>query len=428
MWGDRPRRSLPKGNHGPRPRSAARLAVGAPLTSPGRNADKLARYWERRPRRVGARTRAGSPDRRARPRFSRRAARCGRAPTGSHPRKRGWQFVVEVVSTPPLAAVGGGESSLWVTRASPASARRFAGARSSATSERSTCARKLDPGRPGRRLRRGAHAGRRAISEKEPVRESRRPPWARRARRRRSAEVESFLLTHGHRCRLAARLVRAVRGEDVVAVLTSDPYRLNRDPRHRLQDADRNRALGSAPRIDAAAAPARGLAGYVLQDAEFRRQTPISRLDELLAQNGRAGLLGVADPKPLESGVGGARSAAGGKGRSSRTAAAYRAEIWGDGSRAYAEALGSRALAPKAPPSSRKGAPAGDAAVDEQWKGVVELVRTAAALVADSPVCGAGKDAHASFLAIVELARQRAQSASCSALPRKAARAVMRGD
>jgi len=48
-------------------------------------------------------------------------------------------------------------------------------------------------------------------------------------------EVETFLFTHGISAGLAARLVRQY-GDEVVAVLTQDPYRLIECTAGRIQD------------------------------------------------------------------------------------------------------------------------------------------------------------------------------------------------
>src|SRR6266536_528286 len=67
-------------------------------------------------------------------------------------------------------------------------------------------------------------------------------------------EVETFLFTHGISAGLAARLVRRY-GEEVVAVLTHDPYRLVELPRVGFQIADRIARSASSSTIRADCRP-----------------------------------------------------------------------------------------------------------------------------------------------------------------------------
>jgi exodeoxyribonuclease V alpha subunit len=110
-------------------------------------------------------------------------------------------------------------------------------------------------------------------------------------------EVETFLFTHGISAGLATRLVRRY-GDDVVAVLREDPYRLVELPRVGFKIAD-GVALSLGVEFDD---PQRLQAGlrFVLEEAEADGNTflPLSELWQ------RAGpVLGVGELDPLESAV-----------------------------------------------------------------------------------------------------------------------------
>ena len=110
-------------------------------------------------------------------------------------------------------------------------------------------------------------------------------------------EVETFLFTHGISAGLAARLVRRY-GDEVVAVLTHEPYRLVELPRVGFKIADGiARSLGVE--LDD---PQRLQAGlrFVLEEAESDGNTFLP-LAELWQRAGR--LLGVGELDPLESAV-----------------------------------------------------------------------------------------------------------------------------
>jgi exodeoxyribonuclease V alpha subunit len=108
-------------------------------------------------------------------------------------------------------------------------------------------------------------------------------------------EVETFLFTHGVSAGLAARLVRRY-GDEVVAVLTHDPYRLVELPRVGFKIADGiARSLGVELED-----PQRLRAGlrFVLEDAESDGNTFLP-LTELWQRAGT--MLGVGELDPLES-------------------------------------------------------------------------------------------------------------------------------
>ncbi|MGH2998093.1 MAG: helix-hairpin-helix domain-containing protein, partial [Gaiellaceae bacterium] len=110
-------------------------------------------------------------------------------------------------------------------------------------------------------------------------------------------EVETFLFGHGIAAGLAGRLVRQY-GDDVVEVLTHDPYRLIELPRVGFKTADRiARSLGVE--LDH---PQRLRAGlrFALEEAEADGNTFLP-LDELWPRAGK--LLEIADVEPLESAV-----------------------------------------------------------------------------------------------------------------------------
>jgi exodeoxyribonuclease V alpha subunit len=313
-----------------------------------------------------------------------------------HPR-HGWQFVVESFhSALPQSAAG---IELWLTRRVPGIGPTFARAIVRHFGAEHVF-EELD--RDPERLREVRTQAGRAISKKSVVRAV--AAWREVAAIR---EVESFLFTHGIGAGLAARLVREY-GEDVVAVLTSDPYRLTEIRGIGFKNADRiARSLGIE--LDA---PQRLRAGlrYVLQDAESDGNTYLM-LDELWRNAGR--LLGVADPEPLESAVRALVAAAEAVVEDGR---AYRAELW-EMEQRLAEALGSRARAPIAALFEEPRRPEMQVS-DEQWS-VVELVRTRP-LVLLTGLPGAGKT-HTQR-AIVELARHARKRVLLCAPTGKAAR------
>ena len=191
-------------------------------------------------------------------------------------------------------------------------------------------------------------------------------------------EVETFLFTHGISAGLAARLVRQY-GENVVALLMQDPYRLTELPRIGFKIADRiARSLGIE--LDD---PQRLRAGllFVLEQAESDGHTflPVDELWQAAAK-----LLEVGELEQLESAV---------------RALVLAAEVVLDGERVYvselyemecrlALALGERARATPVELFAAPNRP--DVQVsDEQWA-VVELVRTRP-LVLLTGLPGAGK-------------------------------------
>jgi exodeoxyribonuclease V alpha subunit len=108
-------------------------------------------------------------------------------------------------------------------------------------------------------------------------------------------EVETFLFAHGIGAGLAARLVRTY-GQDTIAVLTDDPYRLTEVPRIGFRVADRiARSLGIEPD-----APQRLRAGLLFALGEAASDGNVFLpLAELWSAAGR--LLEVHDLEPLES-------------------------------------------------------------------------------------------------------------------------------
>jgi exodeoxyribonuclease V alpha subunit len=220
-------------------------------------------------------------------------------------------------------------------------------------------------------------------------------------------EVESFLFAHGIGAGLATRLVREY-GDDVVAVLTEDPYRLTALRGIGFSIADGiARSLGIEPDN-----PSRLRAGlrWVLQQAEADGNTFLT-LDELWRAAGR--LLGVGDPDPLEAAV---RTLIGEAEVVVEGDRVYRSELW-----EMEERLG-RILRERAHaepdelfPEPRRGEV--DVS-DEQWS-VVELVRTRQ-LVLLTGLPGAGKT-HTQR-ALVDIARQARRRVLLCAPTGKAAR------
>ena len=313
-----------------------------------------------------------------------------------HPR-HGWQFVVESFrSALPQSAAG---IELWLTRRVPGIGPTFARAIVKHFGAEQVF-EELD--RDPERLREVRTQAGRAISRKSVARAI--DAWREVAAIR---EVESFLFTHGIGAGLAARLVREY-GEDVVGVLTHDPYRLTEIRGVGFKNADRiARSLGIE--LDA---PQRLRAGlrYVLQDAESDGNTYLL-LDELWLGAGR--LLGVADPEPLESAVRALTVEAEVVVEDGRV---YRVELW-EMEQRLAAAFGSRARAGSVELFEEPRRP--DLQVsDEQW-GVVELVRTRP-LVLLTGLPGAGKT-HTQRV-IVELARGARKRVLLCAPTGKAAR------
>jgi exodeoxyribonuclease V alpha subunit len=220
-------------------------------------------------------------------------------------------------------------------------------------------------------------------------------------------EVEAFLFAHGISAGLAGRLVRQY-GDEVVAVLTHEPYRLIELPRVGFKIADGiARSLGVEPDD-----PQRLRAGlrFVLEEAESQGNTYVP-LAELWQRAGR--ILGVGDLDPLESAV--------------RTLAAdgeivlegdrvYRSELW-EIERRLAEDLAKRAGAVPAELFAQPIRPTVDVS-DEQWS-VVELVRTRR-LVLLTGLPGAGKT-HTQR-ALVDIARAAHRRVLLCAPTGKAAR------
>jgi exodeoxyribonuclease V alpha subunit len=191
-------------------------------------------------------------------------------------------------------------------------------------------------------------------------------------------EVETFLFTHGISAGLAARLVHQY-GDDVVALLRQDPYRLTELPRIGFKIADRiARSIGVE--LDD---PQRLRAGllFVLEQAESDGHAflPLGELWQASAK-----LLEVGEVEQLDSAV---------------RALVLRAEVVLDGEHAYlselhemecrlALALGGRARSTPVELFAAPNRP--DVQVsDEQWA-VVELVRTRS-LVLLTGLPGAGK-------------------------------------
>jgi exodeoxyribonuclease V alpha subunit len=219
--------------------------------------------------------------------------------------------------------------------------------------------------------------------------------------------VETFLFTHGIGAGLAARLVREY-GDDVIDVLTSDPYRLTEIRGIGFKHADRiAQSIGIEPDD-----PQRLRAGvrFVLQVAESDGNTFL--LPEELWQNaGR--LLGVGDPDALESAV---RALVAEDELVVDDGRVYRTELWETEQR-LGELLGSRARAEAVPLFDEAARP--DLAVsDEQWS-VVELVRTRP-LVLLTGLPGAGKT-HTQRV-LVDIVRQARRRVLLCAPTGKAAR------
>ncbi len=220
-------------------------------------------------------------------------------------------------------------------------------------------------------------------------------------------EVESFLFAHGISAGLAGRLVRQY-GDEVIAVLTQEPYRLVELPRVGFKIADGiARSLGIE--LDD---PQRLRAGlqFVLEQAESEGNTFVPSA-ELWQRAGR--ILGIDDPDPLESSVraliaDGVVVVEGDR--------VYRAELW-EIERRLAADLANRAAARPAELFAQPIRPTIDVS-DEQWS-VVELVRTRQ-LVLLTGLPGAGKT-HTQRV-LVEIARAAHRRVLLCAPTGKAAR------
>jgi exodeoxyribonuclease V alpha subunit len=220
-------------------------------------------------------------------------------------------------------------------------------------------------------------------------------------------EVETFLFTHGISAGLATRLVRQY-GDDVVAVLTQDPYRLVELPRVGFKIADRvARSLGVE--LDD---PQRLQAGlrFVLEDAEADGNTflPLTELWERAAR-----VLGVGELDPLESAVRALVSADEVVVEGERI---YGFRLW-ELERRVAAIVGERAGAAPVELFADPERPAIEVS-DEQWA-VVELVRTRP-LVLLTGLPGAGKT-HTQR-AVVEIAKRARRRVLLCAPTGKAAR------
>ena len=220
-------------------------------------------------------------------------------------------------------------------------------------------------------------------------------------------EVEAFLFTHGVSAGLATRLVRRY-GDEVVAVLTHDPYRLVELPRVGFRIADRvARALGTEPDD-----PQRLRAGlrFVLEEAEGDGNTFLP--PEEVWQRARR-LLEVDELAPLESALHALAAAADVVVEGERV---YRAALWEMEGR-LAATLGERARAAPAELFEEPHRPAVEVS-EEQWA-VVALVRTRP-LVLLTGLPGAGKT-HTQRV-LVEIARRAGLTVLLCAPTGKAAR------
>jgi exodeoxyribonuclease V alpha subunit len=219
-------------------------------------------------------------------------------------------------------------------------------------------------------------------------------------------EVETFLFTHGISAGLAARLVRRY-GDEVVAVLTNEPYRLVELPRVGFKIADGiARSLGVE--LDN---PQRLQAGlrFVLEEAESDGNTflPLTELWQ------RAGRLVGGELDPLESAVVALAAAAEVVVEGERV---YRVELWEMECR-LAAIVGERAGAGSVELFEQPDGPAVEVS-DEQWA-VVETVRTRP-LVLLTGLPGAGKT-HTQR-ALVEISRRARTRVLLCAPTGKAAR------
>jgi exodeoxyribonuclease V alpha subunit len=285
-----------------------------------------------------------------------------------HPRY-GWQFTVESFrSALPVSADG---VALWLRRRVPGIGPTFARAIVEHFGAEHVFA-ELD--RDPERLREVRTKAGRAISRRAVERAV--AAWREVATIR---EVEAFLFAHGIGAGLAARLVRAY-GEDVVAVLADDPYRLTELPRVGFRVADRiARSLGIEPD-----APQRLRAGVLFTLGEASADGNVFLpLGELEREAGR--VLDVHDTEPLEAAL---RRLAHEDEVVLEGERAYLAELWEMECR-LAAALGARAGAAESELFEPQRRPEGVEVSDEQWS-VVELVRTRP-LVLLTGLPGAGK-------------------------------------
>jgi len=312
-------------------------------------------------------------------------------------RRHGWQFAVESFrSALPRSAEG---VALWLTRRVPGIGPAYAGAivRHFGADH---VFEELD--RDPERLREVRTRSGRAIPRKSI--EQAVTAWREVATIR---QVETFLFSHGIGAGLAARLVRRY-GDEVVDVLTSDPYRLLELPRVGFKVADRiGRSLGIE--LDDAHRLRAGLR-FVLEEAESGGSVFLL-LEELWQRSGR--LLEVGDREPLESALGALVREGEVVAEGERV---YRAELW-EMERRLADAVGSRARARRAPLFEEQGRPDVDVSA-EQWR-VVELVRTCP-LVLLTGLPGAGKT-HTQRV-LVEIARRAHKRVLLCAPTGKAAR------
>jgi exodeoxyribonuclease V alpha subunit len=220
-------------------------------------------------------------------------------------------------------------------------------------------------------------------------------------------EVEAFLFAHGISAGLAGRLVRQY-GDEVVAVLSQEPYRLIELPRVGFKIADGiARSLGIE--LDDRQRLQAGLR-FVLEEAESEGNTFVP-LAEVWRRAGR--LLAVGDLDPLESAV---RALAAGAEVVVEGDRVYRAELW-EIERRLAADLAKRASAEPAELFAQPIRPMVDVSA-EQWS-VVELVRTRQ-LVLLTGLPGAGKT-HTQRV-LVEIARAARRRVLLCAPTGKAAR------
>jgi exodeoxyribonuclease V alpha subunit len=313
-----------------------------------------------------------------------------------HPRY-GWQFSVETFrSALPRWPEG---IALWLMRRVPGIGSTFAGAIVDHFGAEQVFA-ELD--RRPERLREVRTKAGRAISRRSVERAI--AAWREVATIR---EVEAFLFTHGISAGLAARLVRRY-GDEVVAVLRQDPYRLVELPRVGFKIAD-GIAHSLGVELDA---PQRLQAGlrFVLEEAESDGNTFLP-LRELWQRAGR--LLGVGELDPLESAV---RALAAAGEVIVEGERIYRVELWERECR-LAAIVGGRAGAVPVELFEEPDRPAVDVS-DEQWA-VVELVRTRS-LVLLTGLPGAGKT-HTQR-ALVEISRRARKRVLLCAPTGKAAR------
>jgi exodeoxyribonuclease V alpha subunit len=220
-------------------------------------------------------------------------------------------------------------------------------------------------------------------------------------------EVEAFLYSHGISAALAARLVRRY-GEEVVTVLTSDPYRLVELPRVGFRVADRiARSLGVE--LDDAQRLCAGLR-FVLEEAETDGNVFLE-LNQLWHASAR--LLEVGEREPLESALRALVREGEAVVEGNRV---YRAELW-ETERRLGAAIAARLVADPEPLFDDVRRPDVEIS-DEQWR-VVELVRTRS-LVLLTGLPGAGKT-HTERV-LVEIARRARKRVLLCAPTGKAAR------